>query len=739
MKIPSLTTFAMFRGVSNYEELKEAVKDFDRATRSFNSSHANAQDDIRGLLEKQQATDKKLLVRPDAHVQNMESKIDTLAEQLSGLTLLMKKGSTSYSRDPRAGQARMGKEWTCSFFKQAGHGDSQCQRNPNKDKQCTNCGKIGHDTDSCWSTKKLGPGENEHTKNQVSLMAESDADQAHNQRNDKSGGSGVNVLVEDREEEDESHILAIKRGADGEPKPKSARRSDEDPMTIGKLLNPETSENKKLPTPKRVAKKAKKKTKSVRHKRNKNVSETIQREKYDVVSALTNAQSGLTFGQLWKGDATGARKELQRIIGKGKLKMTVVEEVKTKNELNLEEDSDDRYLGVSVIRIHGTKLFALMDSGATPNVFSPQVVKRLSLKPQETSKVVTVATGEKSKATGKLSNVPVMFDELQAEVDFIVLEDTPFDVVISRPTIKRLGGVIDLPAEVVRFDYRGQKAVLPMVPEYSQPRLTTDSTDSEDFTSDSDIADSHPGGTDNEIEALVLMINGTQMTPRSNHTDEKCSTVQKEVIEKLSHLPAREAAEILDALMTSKVVASSLNDLGPVNVPVEHSFQLTDNNPVYHRGRRMAPKHNELVRDELQKMLRAGIVTSATSAWSFSVVIATKKDGKPRFCVDYRVLNQRMKGDRFPLPKIQEIFDELSGGAVFTTLDFFSGYWQIRMSEDCKEKTTFVCRYGTYQFEVMPFGLMNAPSTFQRMMDGLLGHLPFVKFTWMTWSSFHRI
>lgn len=86
-----------------------------------------------------------------------------------------------------------------------------------------------------------------------------------------------------------------------------------------------------------------------------------------------------------------------------------------------------------------------------------------------------------------------------------------------------------------------------------------------------------------------------------------------------------------------------------------------------------------------------------------------------------------MKADRFPLPMIQEIFDELAGNVRFATLDVFFGYWQIMTSESSKERTTFVCRHGTYMIEVMPFGLMNAPSTFPRMMDELLGRLLFVR------------
>lgn len=141
----------------------------------------------------------------------------------------------------------------------------------------------------------------------------------------------------------------------------------------------------------------------------------------------------------------------------------------------------------------------------------------------------------------------------------------------------------------------------------------------------------------------------------------------------------------------------------------------------------MAPKHNEVVRKEVEDMLKAGIITPSSSDWPFSVVIATKKHGKPRFCVEYRVLNERMKADRFPLSKIQEIIDELAGGIFFTKLELFFGYWQIKLDKHCKKKTTFVCRSGTFQFEVMPFGLMNAPSTFQRMMNEVVGHLGFVK------------
>ena len=189
------------------------------------------------------------------------------------------------------------------------------------------------------------------------------------------------------------------------------------------------------------------------------------------------------------------------------------------------------------------------------------------------------------------------------------------------------------------------------------------------------------------------------------------------VAAKFAHLPEDVQKEISSTLRDSGAVAWSLDDLRPACVPVTHSFELETETPVHSRARRLPPRHATMVRQELDKMLEAGIITPSRSAWSFTVVNASKKDGKPRFCVDYRALDRVMKAYRWPLPKIQEIFDDLSGSQFFRTFDRFSGYWQDRMDESCIEKTTFICRFGTFQFGVMQFGLMNAPSTFQRMMD----------------------
>ena len=197
--------------------------------------------------------------------------------------------------------------------------------------------------------------------------------------------------------------------------------------------------------------------------------------------------------------------------------------------------------------------------------------------------------------------------------------------------------------------------------------------------------------------------------------------------EKIEHIHEIRQKILVFMMWKTGTIAWKLQDLRPSSVPVKHYFELTDSTPIYHRPRRMSPRHQRVVQEEIQKMLEAGIIKPSAACWSFPVVIAQKKDGKPRFCVDYRELNKVMKADRYPIPNIEEILEELKGHKYFTTLDLFSGYWQIRVAEELKEVTTFTCKLGTFCFEVMPFGLMNAPATFQRMMNEVLKGLSFVR------------
>ena len=151
-----------------------------------------------------------------------------------------------------------------------------------------------------------------------------------------------------------------------------------------------------------------------------------------------------------------------------------------------------------------------------------------------------------------------------------------------------------------------------------------------------------------------------------------------------------------------------------------HSINTGTNKPIRSRPYRYSFAEDKIMDEFIAKMLYLDIIERSSSPWSSPVVLVKKKNGTHRFCVDYRKLNELTIKDVYPLPIINDALSLFNHAEYFTTLDLASGFWQIPMKEEDKIKTAFITKHGLYQFKVMPFGLCNAPSTFQRTMDIVL-------------------
>ena len=189
-----------------------------------------------------------------------------------------------------------------------------------------------------------------------------------------------------------------------------------------------------------------------------------------------------------------------------------------------------------------------------------------------------------------------------------------------------------------------------------------------------------------------------------------------------SLLSSMEKTKLLDLLAEYSDVFATVGTPGAQNHVVKHTIKTTGL-PIRQPLRRASVTLKETVDKEGTKMLENRIIRPSASPWSSPVVMVKKQDGTWRFCIDYRKLNAVTHQDAYPLPRIDETLDSLSGSTYFTTLDLAAGYWQVGIKECDKEKTAFSTRSGHYEINMMLFGLTNAPATFQRLMECVLACL----------------
>jgi hypothetical protein len=156
----------------------------------------------------------------------------------------------------------------------------------------------------------------------------------------------------------------------------------------------------------------------------------------------------------------------------------------------------------------------------------------------------------------------------------------------------------------------------------------------------------------------------------------------------------------------------------PPNREIEFTIDLVlGTQPIHKAPYRMAPTELKELKEQLEELLDRGFIRPSVSPWGAPVLFVKKKDGSMRLCIDYWELNRVTIRNKYPLPRIDDLFDQLKEASVFSKIDLRSGYHQLKVREDDVQKTAIRTRYGHYEFMVMPFGLTNAPSVFMDLMN----------------------
>nr|XP_009797113.1 PREDICTED: uncharacterized protein LOC104243599 [Nicotiana sylvestris] len=336
-------------------------------------------------------------------------------------------------------------------------------------------------------------------------------------------------------------------------------------------------------------------------------------------------------------------------------------------------------------QINGSSVQVLVDGGSTHNFVQLRAAKYLQLFVDSISPVaVMVGSGHRLRCEGVARQTTLLLQGSTVVEDFYVLPFEGSDVVLGVSWLAKLGPVLtNYATREFEFNWNGCR-----VKWQGEPSI-----------------DIQPI----QLHSLRRMA-ATDAIASFFHLEMLCGEVASVVA------PTAELASLLDSFedVFQKTVGL------PPSRAQDHAIHLIPGaQPVNVKPYRYPYFQKQIMEQLVADMLKEGVIRASASPFSSPVLLVRKKDGTWRFCVDYRALNALTIRDRFPIPTIDELFDELFGAQFFSKLDLLSGYHQIRVKPEDVAKTAFHTHEGHYEFLVMPFGLTNAPSTFQALMNDI--------------------
>lgn len=344
---------------------------------------------------------------------------------------------------------------------------------------------------------------------------------------------------------------------------------------------------------------------------------------------------------------------------------------------------------------------SVIDSGATASIMSYNTVRKYGLEIQASTARIKSQNNAIESVKGVTRYLKVVVGGSECMIRFFITDNEDYDAILGLDWFYKTDAMLHPRGRVIHLP----NGTVPVFEPRATRRHSQDDSDEDDILLTDVLADE-----DESLDALTHF--------------EEVTEIKIIPEEKLSPNQVKQFRDLFQGKLD--VFAKKISDLKTCKIG-SHQIRTTEGPPVYTPAYRVSMAERETLKKEIQKMLEADVIEQSNSAWSSPVVLIPKKDGSKRFCVDYRKLNAITITENWPVPRIQDILDRLGESTWFTTVDLASGYWQVSIDPNSRQKTAFSTPDGHYQFKKMPFGLKNAPTAFNRIIQQILGRLPFVE------------